>query len=235
MAETVVIDPRFNGPPDSGNGGYVCGLVATRIGTAAEVTLRRPVPLGEPLAIEAAGEGVTLRQGDALIAEGRPANPNIAVPAALDAAVAERAAKGFCSAADHPVSTCFVCGPDRVDGDGLRIFAGPAGEGEICAAPWLPAESLSDSAGHVDPVYLWAALDCPGSFALMDGRIRPYLLGRMTARISDRVRIGERCQVLAWPVDRSGRKQVAGTAVYGEDGRLCAAAQAIWFEVPSFA
>ncbi len=235
MAETIVIDPRFNGPPDSGNGGYVCGLVAARIGAAAEVTLRRPVPLGEPLEIEAAGEGVTLRQGDALIAEGRPATPNIEVPPALDFPAAVQAAEGSCSAADHPVPMCFVCGPDRADGDGLRVFAGPAGEGDIYAAPWRPAGSLSDSSGHVDPAYLWAALDCPGGFALLDGWIRPYLLGRMTARITDGVRVGERCQVLAWPVDRSGRKQVAGTAVYGEDGRLCAAAQAIWFEVASFA
>ena len=235
MAETVVIDPRFNGPPASGNGGYVCGLVAARMGAAAEVTLRRPIPLGDPLEIETAGDGVTLRQGDDLIAEGRPASIDIDVPPMLDPAAAERAAKGFCSADKHPASTCFVCGPVRADGDGLRIFAGPAGDGEIYAAPWRPAESLSDSSGHVDPVYLWASLDCPGSFALMDGRIRPYLLGRMTARIADRVRVGEGCQVLAWPVDRSGRKQIAGTAVYGEDGRLCAAAQAIWFEVASFA
>ena len=44
------IDPRFNGPPGSGNGGYTCGLVAGLLGGPAEVTLRLPPPLGTPLA-----------------------------------------------------------------------------------------------------------------------------------------------------------------------------------------
>ena len=39
----VLIERRFNGPPDSANGGYTCGLVAAAYG-ANEVTLasRRP-------------------------------------------------------------------------------------------------------------------------------------------------------------------------------------------------
>jgi hypothetical protein len=28
MTGSVTVEPRFCGPPDSGNGGYVCGLVA---------------------------------------------------------------------------------------------------------------------------------------------------------------------------------------------------------------
>ena len=28
---------------------------------------------------------------------------------------------------EHPLPTCFVCGPARAKGDGLRIFAGPLG------------------------------------------------------------------------------------------------------------
>jgi hypothetical protein len=35
----LVIASRFCGPPDSGNHGYVCGLVAARLGGQAEVTL----------------------------------------------------------------------------------------------------------------------------------------------------------------------------------------------------
>jgi hypothetical protein len=42
MREQVIIDPRFRGPPDSGHGGYVCGVVAGLIDGTAEVTLRRP-------------------------------------------------------------------------------------------------------------------------------------------------------------------------------------------------
>ena len=42
MTGTLVIGSRFCGPPDSGNGGYVCGLIADYLGGPAEVTLRKP-------------------------------------------------------------------------------------------------------------------------------------------------------------------------------------------------
>jgi hypothetical protein len=45
------IEERYRGPPDSGNGGYVCGLVAGFLGGSAEVTLRRPPPLDRTLLV----------------------------------------------------------------------------------------------------------------------------------------------------------------------------------------
>ena len=47
--ETVTIDRRFRGPLRSANGGYACGLLGSRVGPAAEVTLRLPPPLERPL------------------------------------------------------------------------------------------------------------------------------------------------------------------------------------------
>ena len=45
----VTIDPRFNGPPDSGHGGYVSGVVASFLEGPARVRLHRPPPLGRRL------------------------------------------------------------------------------------------------------------------------------------------------------------------------------------------
>ena len=46
----VMIPRRFNGPPDSGNGGYSCGVVAALLDApAVEVTLRAPPPLEREL------------------------------------------------------------------------------------------------------------------------------------------------------------------------------------------
>ena len=43
LAETIRIDRRFCGPPDSGNGGYVAGLLARELGGSdVPVTLRLP-------------------------------------------------------------------------------------------------------------------------------------------------------------------------------------------------
>ena len=52
MTEQISIQRRFQGPPNSGHGGYVCGIVANFIGPCAEVTLRSPPPLDLPLSVE---------------------------------------------------------------------------------------------------------------------------------------------------------------------------------------
>ena len=42
MHQTVTIPARFNGPPDSGNGGYTAGVLAAALGASpAEVTPAR--------------------------------------------------------------------------------------------------------------------------------------------------------------------------------------------------
>jgi len=52
MDKTIRITTRFIGPPDSGNGGYTCGLVSQALGVPAEVTLRRPIPIERDLTIQ---------------------------------------------------------------------------------------------------------------------------------------------------------------------------------------
>ena len=56
---------RFNGPPTSGNGGYVCGELARGLpGPAARVRLRRPPPLEKALRVEETAERTSLYDGD---------------------------------------------------------------------------------------------------------------------------------------------------------------------------
>ena len=56
--QTMTIPRRFRGPPNSGNGGYVCGMLARQIAGAAEVTLRAPPPLETELGLVEVGTGV---------------------------------------------------------------------------------------------------------------------------------------------------------------------------------
>ena len=70
MSESIVIDPRYRGPPHSGNGGYVAGLLAARLGGSGDASFRRPVPLGRELQADwdmAAGTATLWDQGELLV------------------------------------------------------------------------------------------------------------------------------------------------------------------------
>ncbi|MBY0564361.1 MAG: hypothetical protein K2P58_09255 [Hyphomonadaceae bacterium] len=73
MNDNIVIASRFNGPGNSGNGGYVCGVLAKQIKGPCAVTLRAPPPLGKPLALVREADRVRLVDGDLLLAEAHPA------------------------------------------------------------------------------------------------------------------------------------------------------------------
>jgi len=223
----VTIDARFRGPPDSGNGGYVCGMVAAAAGEPVAVRLKRPPPLGVPLAFDEADGVLRLMQGETIVAEARPAAVDLEVPPPPDHAEAVIASLGYIGFAQHPFPGCFVCGPKRLAGDGLRIFAGPLGDRSLVAAPWIPDGTLAGPDGAISPEFLWAALDCPGCFATpMAGRLA--LLGELAARIERPLRPGEPCVVTGWERHTEGRKHFAGTAIFGPDGDLVARAAATW-------
>jgi hypothetical protein len=224
----IVVAPRFNGPPGSGNGGYTCGLVAQALGERAEVTLRRPPPLGRPLDVVRSESRVEVRDGNARVAEAVPASVELDVPEPPSPVDAERAAAAYPGFERHAFPTCFVCGPDRAAGDGLRIFASPVPGRDLVAAPWLPHPSLSDDGERPRREFVWAALDCPGAFAVGFAERGEVLLGRLAATIGAVPRLGERCVVVGWRIGEDRRKLYAGTALFGETGCLYAFARATW-------
>ena len=245
---SIVINKRYCGPPNSGNGGYVCGRLARHIPGGAEITLRAPPPLQRPLDVVAADDGSCngsweLRDGATIVATGRIAS--------IELGRLEKASFEEANAAElltpikpheHPLPTCFVCGPSRTPGDGLRIFAGPLARrsrdaSAVLAATWTPDPTLAADDGLVAPEFLWAALDCPTGYASSANQESggcdrtPLLLGRMSARIEARPRPGERCVITAWATGRDGRKRMAEAAAHGEAGTLLAVARATWIAV----
>ena len=224
MPDQIVIDRRFRGPTESGNCGYTCGLVAAFLDGSAEVTLRLPPPLDRPLEVVRDDGVVRALVEGRVVAEGKPAAVELDVP---DAPSFEEAAAAALPQGDldSPFPECFVCGAHRSAGDGLRIFAGPLGEG-LVAATWVPAES------HQAPEFVWAALDCPGAYAggFGVGERGTLVLGRLAATVDGVPRAGERSVVVGWPLGEEGRKVYAGTALYGEGGRLLGRARATWIQ-----
>lgn len=236
MSAKVSIDARFNGPPNCANGGYAAGCFAIATGVTVAVRLHRPVPLGSALSVNAAGaECWEVRDAADLIATATRTRVDLDVPNPVSYIEARGVSTHYVGFHKHAYASCFVCGPQREAGDGLRIFAGSVPGTNLVAAPWLPDQSLDDGAGKVRPEFIWAALDCPGYFARFGhfarADTRAALLGELAVHIDRSVHIDEPCVITGWPIRIEGRKHYVGTALFDEDGERCAVGAATWIMV----
>jgi hypothetical protein len=214
----IVVDRRFRGPDESGNGGYCAGLfAAAHGGGVVEVTLRLPPPLESPLELRD-GEIVAGDEVVATVRDGDLDDLDPPEPVSFEAAHAAESPD-----LTSPFPQCFVCGHAR-GGDALHIHAGPVAGRDAVAATWTVAEDT------VGPEFVWAALDCSGAYATgVPGR-GVVVLGRLTARVDRVPNAGEECVVVGWPLGSDGRKHGAGTAVFSRTGELLGLGRAVWIE-----
>lgn len=220
----------FCGPPSSANGGYFAGRVSNLSSRMLTVRLNKPPPLETELEVAELSDGsLEVRHEGEVVAQGRPAELDLTVPAPPAYVEAVEGSRHYYGFKEHAFPSCFVCGTARERGDGLRIFAGAVGEKGLVAAPWLPEPFLDRGDGKVKPEFMTAALDCPGYAAVNRGA--PMLLGEITAHIDRCARIGEPCVVIGWHISTQGRRHLAGTALFDYDGELCGRAQATWIEL----
>jgi hypothetical protein len=228
----AVVPARFNGPPDCGNGGYVCGLLAGYLQGPARVRLSSPVPVETELdVLPADNDGRELRLGDELIATAWPDRVHVIEPDAPTIDEARTASMRYVGFREHAIPGCYVCGPERSVQDGMRLFAGRVGNSKTYACVWTPASDQLDEDGFVRPEFVWAALDCPGYFAAFGDHPRPALLGELAADLRSPMPGDSEYAVYAWCIDDSGRKRWAGTAIADAKGRVLAVAKATWIEL----
>jgi hypothetical protein len=224
--QELIVPGRFNGPPTSGNGGYTAGLVAGLLPPGPiTVTLRRPPPLDSPMTITRPdAETAECHHAGDLVAVGQSASIEVDDPQLgldeLRTMLAEAAP--YAGFTDHPFPTCFVCGPERAEGDGLRIFPGACPGGRTIATWRVPAD--------VNPTIVWAALDCPGGWAII-GPGRPYVLGRVTVSVAGLPEPGDECLIAGESIGAEGRKGHVRSALYSPTGVLLAHAQATWISL----
>jgi hypothetical protein len=225
----VRIERRFRGPPETGNGGYVAGLVAAALGgSSCTVTLKSPPPIDRDLTLDTDDTSASLFRDDEIVVTASREPIEIDVPTPPTLAEARDAEPRFAGHSHHIFPGCFVCGPEREAGDGMRIFPGALHDKDRrVAATWTPDDSVTGEDGLVRPEFLWAALDCPGYFATED-KAGLALLGRMSAVLHRGVRAGEPLIVTGWPIASEGRKHQVGSALHNADGELVAAARATW-------
>lgn len=213
------IPSRFNGPPGTGNGGWSAGAFALACGGdgVLEVTLRTPPPLDTPLS----RDGMSFFAPDgtlvASVAESNGVGEPVPPVSFSEATVVSKDYPGFTA---HPFPTCYVCGPDRRDG--LRLFPGLLPDGRT-AAPWRVPGDVRDET-------MWAALDCPGGWAVLHVG-QTYMLGRIAARVVAVPEPGAACVVVGRADSMAGRKALTTSTVYGPDGAPLATARGTWIAV----
>ncbi len=220
----IRVERRFRGPPESANGGYICGCLAALATGTVRIRLLSPPPLDVVMhALARDDGGLDLLHGGQRVAstlqDALPAaaqfDPEQVLVAPPSYEQALQASQQFIGLQSHPFEGCFVCGPARARGDGLRIFAGPVPtlleRTQLYAAPWLPHESVAGPDGRVAAEFMWAALDCPG-FAAASPQGRLMLLGEFTAPRWPQVRSGDRAARRRWRMLRAGAGAVGGAA-----------------------
>ncbi len=232
MPDFATIEQRYKGPPGSGNGGYSAGIIGSLIGDCAEVTLTAPPPLDRPLAITERDGEWTLTDGEQLIAQGHATEFGLDVPAPPSIEQARAAESEYTGHAHHIFPGCFVCGPDRAEHDGLRLFTGQVEGREVVASHWHPAQDIAGSFGSVMARVVWAALDCPTYFGAQLGGAPPHaVLGRLAARQLSPVSVDREHIVIGWPIGIEERKFFGGSAIYTSEGELCAYAKGTWIAI----
>jgi hypothetical protein len=226
-ARPLVIDTAYAGLPDIAHGGYVAGLLTVALAAdSSRVRLRRPVPPGRALRLERPGHDRVELHGEAgLLADGVGADVLLDVPEPVSPAEALRASRRFPGLEHHPYPHCPCCGPAHPGG--LHVFPGPVSGRGVVAALWVPPARLAGGDGELPRELVCAALDCPQLWALMvhapattSDRVVTAVL---ETRLEDPVMAGEPHVVMGWPIGRDGRRRLAGAAIFGPGGRLCAA------------
>lgn len=232
--DTIIIPGRYNGPANSGNGGYSAGALAEFVDGPARISLKAPPPLDTPLTVvEADGYLAAMLDGTTILEARRTEASEPDVPV-VTLGAAEDASTRYLGLTEHGAPTCFVCGTARPDG--MKIFPGPTGEDGLVASPWTPDASVADASGHVEARVVWGALDCPGAWAAWasDGADAPYFpaLAGMTATILGPIELGLPHVVVARYSQTDGRKISTSAAIFTADGDLRAHASHLEIKVP---
>ncbi len=219
------IPRHLNGPPDSGQGGYVAGSLAVRLpGPGADVWLRAPAPLETDLEERAADDRIELWDGDRLIAEAGALEQVVADPVPFVGLEQAETASGAYPGrlATDEYGTCFSCGWLR--DDGLGIHPGPVGEG-LVACVWHPR-------GRVAEEWVWSALDCVSGWAWPLGETL-LVTGRLTGGmlVEEALDPAGPYVAVGAQLQRQGRKHISAAALFTPGGMRVAAIRGTWLKL----
>ncbi|MFE9423597.1 hypothetical protein ACFYNO_11625 [Kitasatospora sp. NPDC006697] len=232
QARSVTVPDHVYGFPGVAFGGYLAGLLAREVpGGSAKVSFHRPTPVGRPVELrERERGGRELVHGDAVLTSARPCAP-VSAPDRLPSwREAERAGRELARTGPLDGGDCFACNTERATGRGLRQLFAPLPEHSRAVAVWTPEPALYPGGDALPAELVWAGLDCPGGWVsrLFGGAPANTVTASLSATLLHPVQVGVEHLVLGWPITRSGRKHLVGSAILTRTGTLCATAEALW-------
>lgn len=234
MTESTIRVPHwFQGPTDSGQGGWTSGRLAAVVGQPITVRLRAPIPLEVDLVVEGSPEqGWRCLAGEVVVLDASPWSPDVPETASVSVRAARSARDRFPVAdEDHPVPFCFSCG---LQADGMHVHAGPLGDDpERYATDWTAPGWAARPDGSVDDAVLWAALDCTAAwYVCCHPEYRHAVTAQFAAHVLRPIMAAEHLALVAWagdwPQGWDGRKRGAVSAAFDDEGRLVASARSFW-------
>ena len=235
---SIRIGQWFQGPTDSGQGGWTAHRLQTAIGQPVSVAIRRPIPLETDLeVVEVVDAWHLIDPADpeqpVLIATA--ASANFASTDAVSLADAQQARTRFPLHEDHPVPVCFSCGAQP---DSMQVHSGDLPDGRW-ATDWRVPDWAVDDAGEVDEGALWAAIDCAQAWYAgnADGR-KHCVTVQLEVALNEPLEPGATYVLVAWegtyPREWDGRKRGAGAAAFTIDGRCVAHSSSFWIAPNAF-
>ena len=217
----------------------MAGILAKKLEGCVRVRINWPIPLNEELVIQTGIQDSKLLHGETLIAQASSADQSRlqallrpSMPPYVSFNEALEASKAYPGFESHPFPECFVCGPNREVGDGLRIFPGPHSSETFVCAPFKTYPSLFSSDKNMAVEYQWSALDCSGAYGIMNA-FGPdkYVLGTIIGEIKAPIHMDEMIVAMGWAIDKAGRKARSGTALINHHGQLKSWALSTWIAI----
>ena len=249
MTNDPVIIPRwFQGPTDSGQGGWTAHRFTERIGVPVTTAIRAPIPLDRELVVER-GDDVIGDDGDASDGEwllvdrnqDRPVTvmtarswepdfPDTAPVSPSEAAGARRRFRQLID--DHPVPYCFSCGTQH---DSMNVHAGPLGDGRF-ATDWRVPDWAVAADGVVDLGTVWAAIDCTAAWYIGYSRGRRIAVtAQYAVEVTGPIEPDTTYALVGWSGDHDpewdGRKRHGASAAFAPDGTCVARSVSFWIAV----
>lgn len=217
------IAAHLNGPPGSGQGGYVAGWMATRlVGAGADVWLRAPSPLETDLREVGDDHHLELWDQQTLIAEGDAVDVVADPIPFVGLERAREAGRAYPGAETALYNMCYGCGWAR--DDGLHIGPGPVADGLVAC--------VYEPRGRVAEEWIWAALDCASGWAWPMHEI-PLVTGRLTGGllVDEPLDPAGPYVVVAAQLEQVGRRRISASAMFTAAGHRVAALRGTWLTI----